>query len=336
METLISCLTPPGKAAIATLGVRGSLAWTITYKLFKPRGGALPDEPIVGKYWYGKLGIEHADDVVLAVKEDGVELHCHGGVEVVRMIQELYEERGAAVVPWQQWVADSSGVAALLAQAPTARTAAILLDQADGAWQRAVERIEHGDAAVLRRLRELIPLGQHLVTPWKIVLAGAPNVGKSSLMNALAGFTRSLVAPTAGTTRDAVTVNLAIDGWPVAIVDTAGIRESTSDLERHGIERARNAAMGADLRIWLLDGSTAPVIPAELAGWILVINKIDLPPGWDWARALPALRISALTHAGMVELCEAISRRLVPNPPQPGEALPATAEQAAWIHARNG
>ena len=331
METLISCLTPPGKAAIATVGVRGPLAWPITRQLFQPRTGELTDAPAAGKYWYGKLGFDHADEVILAVQADGVELHCHGGIEVVRMIQDIYVERGATRVSWPVWRADPSGIAELLAHAPTARTAAILLDQADGAWQRAVEQVERGDAALLQRLHDLMPLGQHLIPPWKVVLAGAPNVGKSSLMNALAGFMRSLVAPTPGTTRDAVTARLAIDGWPVEITDTAGLRESASDLEQQGIERARAATHAADLRVWLFDGSRAPIFPEASDAWMFAINKIDLPAGWDWTSAPQAVRISARTQAGMTELCAEISRRLVPHPPQPGEAAPVTAAQVEWV-----
>jgi tRNA modification GTPase len=243
------------------------------------------------------------------------------------MIEELFRERGAVVVTWQEFVADPFLV--MLANAPTTRTAAILLDQANGAWHAC---IENGiDAAKLRRLEELIPLGRHLVEPWKIVIAGAPNVGKSSLINALAGYTRSIVSPIPGTTRDVVRVRLAIDGWPVEMIDTAGMRESSGDLERQGIERALSAASDADLRVWLLDGSVEPVFPANREAWQFVINKIDLPPAWDWD-FVPAIRLSAQTHAGLGDLCERISRHLIPQPPAPGEAVPCLAEQVDWVH----
>ncbi|MBI3823486.1 MAG: hypothetical protein HY289_12525, partial [Planctomycetes bacterium] len=84
MDTLLACLTAPGKAAIATLAMRGPLAWSITRELFRPKQGTLPDEPIPGQFWYGKVGVEHADEAILAAKEQSVELHCHGGIEVVR------------------------------------------------------------------------------------------------------------------------------------------------------------------------------------------------------------------------------------------------------------
>ena len=199
-----------------------------------------------------------------------------------------------------------------------------------------MREIEQSNGAVrtqkLQRLTELTPLGRHLVEPWKIVIAGAPNVGKSSLMNALAGYTRSVVSPIPGTTRDAVTTQLAIDGWPVEMTDTAGIRPTLSVLEHQGIQRVHAAVREADLRLWLLDGSAEPAFPEDVDGWDFVINKIDLPAAWDWQLVPSALRMSAQTQAGLAELCERISRKLVPHPSMPGEAVPCLPEQADWLN----
>jgi tRNA modification GTPase len=327
METVITCLTSPGKAAIATLAVRGPNAWEWTRSLFRPRSGPLPDEPAPTKYWFGKLGIVHADDAIVAVKEGKphpcIEVHCHGGVEVVRMVQELFVARGAVLVSWQEFV-DNAPLLDLLARATTMRTAGILLDQINGAWN-------HVLAKHTPRLAELIPVGQHLVEPWKVVIAGAPNVGKSSLMNALAGYTRSVVAPTPGTTRDVVRTRIAIDGWPIELIDTAGIRDASSEVEAQGIERARQAIDHADLRFWLLDGSIAPVFPEVPVRWQIVINKTDLPAAWDWEQARNALRVSAQTGAGLSELCEFLAKALAPHPPAPGEAVPCLPEHVAWV-----
>ncbi len=320
MDTIVACLTPPGKAAIATVAVRGPNAWSITRSLLQPTQGALPAAPPVGRCFFGRFGVDSRDEVIVAAKEDSVEVHCHGGVEVVRWIQELFVERGATVAPWQQFFA-AGPLIELLAHAPTLRTATILLDQVNGAWSSVKqERAE--------RLARLIPLGRHLVEPWQVVLAGAPNVGKSSLMNALAGYTRSIVASTPGTTRDVVRTRIAIDGWPIELIDTAGIRESGSDLERQGIERAQAAVANADLRFWLLDGSAAPTYPADRTGWEFLVNKCDLPPAWD---CRGTCRISAQSLDGLAELCEMISQTLVPVVPEPGEAVPCLPEHLKWV-----
>jgi tRNA modification GTPase len=152
-------------------------------------------------------------------------------------------------------------------------------------------------------------------------------------MNALAGYTRSIVAPTPGTTRDVVTARLAIDGWPVEMIDTAGLREAPAALEQAGIERARAALQGADLRFWILDGSAEPVFPDDEEKWHFIINKVDLSAAWDWQRVPVASRVSARTGAGLPELCQTLSRSLVPEPPAAGEAVPCLPAQIAWVRA---
>ena len=175
------------------------------------------------------------------------------------------------------------------------------------------------------------PLGRRLTTPWRVAVAGPPNVGKSSLVNALAGYQRSIVAPTPGTTRDVATTRLAIDGWPVELADTAGVRDATDMLEMQGVRMAREATAAADLCLWVLDASAQPVWP-ELQGAVqLVVNKIDLPAAWAPDEAAGAVRVSARTGRGMADLCAALSRRLVPDPPPAGSAVPFTAALAGGV-----
>ncbi len=339
--TFIACLTPPTRAAVATLAVRGPRAWLATRALFRPVRGDLPEQPPAGATWLGQLGEDVRDHALLAVQRAGplawVEVHCHGGPEVVRLVEELYARHGVQSVSWQELERQTAeppwraAVQEWLVQAPTARAAAILLDQYAGAWHRAVADVRsdlaEGRLASaserLDRLAAQTALGRHLVRPWSVVVAGAPNVGKSSLVNALAGYVRSVVAPTAGTTRDVVRVSVAIDGWPVELSDTAGIRAAAGAIEHEGIVRADAAVRGAELCVCVLDGSAEPVAPpaAALAG-ILVINKADLPAAWDWSRFPHALQVSARTRTGLGELCAAISARLVPQPPAPGTAVP--------------
>jgi tRNA modification GTPase len=196
--------------------------------------------------------------------------------------------------------------------------------------KRVIDALSQGDlkraTAILEGLLLHAPIGRHLVEPWRVIIAGAANVGKSTLVNALAGYQRSIVADTPGTTRDVVTTRLAIDGWPIEISDTAGWRSTTASLEQEGIERARRAMAEADLCLWLLDGSTEPVFPGDARTKVhYLINKIDLPPAWDWTQVPHALVLSARTGSGVTELCQAVSRWLVPAPPPPGVAVPFTA-----------
>ena len=85
--------------------------------------------------------------------------------------------------------------------------------------------------------------GRHLLTPFDVVLAGPANVGKSSLINALVGYNRAIVYDAPGTTRDVITAETAIDGWPVTLSDTAGLRDSDDPLEMAGVQTAQCAAV---------------------------------------------------------------------------------------------
>jgi tRNA modification GTPase len=339
--SIIACLTPPGKGALATLGLAGPLAWPGVRGLFQPRRGSLPAQPEAGRFWLGRVGEDITDDAVLAVRRSQsvtcIEIHVHGGREVTRWLTELFTARGLEVRHWAEYLAvvEPQGLLAALlsthlANAPTVRTAAILLDQASGvlrgALQELLAHLEAGEQdryeARLTQMRRWDRFGQHLTTPWRVVLAGAPNVGKSSLLNALAGYQRSIVASTPGTTRDVVTATLAIDGWPVEVCDTAGLREEGEALESEGIELARQTAAGADLCLFLLDASCEPVWPPpEMPNVRPVVNKIDRPAAWDLGRAGEAVRVSAATGEGLDELCAAISRVLVPHLPAPGTAV---------------
>src|SRR5580693_9083718 len=114
-----------------------------------------------------------------------------------------------------------------------------------------------------------------------VAIAGPPNVGKSTLMNQLARREVAIVSPHAGTTRDIIEVQLDLDGYPVTVIDTAGIRETDDPVEQEGVRRARARAEEADLVLWMIDAQHAGARPQETgpqetsALWI-VRNKIDL------------------------------------------------------------
>src|SRR6201991_3687144 len=108
-----------------------------------------------------------------------------------------------------------------------------------------------------------------------VAIAGPPNVGKSTLINQLARRDVAIVSPHAGTTRDVIEVQLDLDGYPVTVIDTAGIRETDDPVEQEGARRAKARAAEADLILWLADGPGEDITQGSTPVW-LVRNKIDL------------------------------------------------------------
>ncbi|MBX3485296.1 tRNA uridine-5-carboxymethylaminomethyl(34) synthesis GTPase MnmE [Phenylobacterium sp.] len=132
--------------------------------------------------------------------------------------------------------------------------------------------------------------GERVREGYRIALIGAPNAGKSTLLNALAGRDAAIVTATPGTTRDIIEVPMVLAGYKVLLADTAGLRETGDEIEAEGVRRARAWAAGADLRLWLVDGSGGETTgaPMELRpDDLCVITKRDLPTGQAgaWAAA---------------------------------------------------
>jgi tRNA modification GTPase len=117
-----------------------------------------------------------------------------------------------------------------------------------------------------------------------VAIAGPPNVGKSTLMNQLARREVAIVSPHAGTTRDVIEVQLDLDGYPVTVIDTAGIRETDDPVEQEGVRRARVRAAEADLVLWLVDAQPEKILHEGAAPVWMVRNKIDLDTGRSDAR----------------------------------------------------
>ncbi|MGQ0686292.1 tRNA uridine-5-carboxymethylaminomethyl(34) synthesis GTPase MnmE [Bradyrhizobium sp.] len=153
--------------------------------------------------------------------------------------------------------------------------------------------------------------GERLRDGLVVAIAGPPNVGKSTLINQLARREVAIVSPHAGTTRDVIEVQLDLDGYPVTVIDTAGIRETADPVEQEGVRRARARAGEADLVLWLADTAGAPVEYHGTAPVWLVRNKIDLVRIGAAAidargRPMAEFRISARSGAGLPELIEAM------------------------------
>lgn len=166
------------------------------------------------------------------------------------------------------------------------------------------ERID----SVRERISSLLagaPAGRIIREGFRVVLAGAPNAGKSSLLNYLAGRDAAIVSVEAGTTRDVVEVRLDLDGQLVLLQDVAGIREAAGLIEGEGIDRARRAMRGADLVV-ALESADAPFPPGELddlAGTVLAVwSKSDIAPIPTDSGTKYELAVSVKTGLGLPEL----------------------------------
>ena len=158
----------------------------------------------------------------------------------------------------------------------------------------------------------------------RIVIYGATNAGKSSLLNRLLGYERVIVSETHGTTRDTIEETVNLRGIPVRLLDTAGLRSSTSEVEREGIARTERSLNQADLRLHIIDRNAPrpPHFKDILANGneLVVLNKSDLPEHEDW-REFSALRISCVTEEGLEALQSEIVARIGRHHLQPENAV---------------
>lgn len=255
--------------------------------------------------------------------EDMLELHCHGGIQTVRAVLETLSKTGAAPAPAGEFTKraflngkmDLSQAEAVMdvIQAQSQSALRVALDQLGGSVSRricdaeqrlvnvraAIEAaIDYPDEAELddgftqsltdaqRALAALIDEGRRgrvLRDGLKLAILGRPNVGKSSLLNALLGNDRAIVTAIAGTTRDVLDERAVIEGVPIRLIDTAGLRDTQDEAERIGVERAKSEMQTADAVLIVLDGSV-PISEeeAELIAEtsdrkrLIVANKSDL------------------------------------------------------------
>jgi tRNA modification GTPase len=347
--------TARGRGAVATIRLQADVRrWPGIESLpfLAANGRPLGDQP-TGRVVFGRWGIDaDSEEVVICLIDDRtLEIHCHGGEAAASRILADCAQAGCRVLNWNEMVRIAQGLLEAelleaLSRATTLRTAEILLEQSNGLLRAELEFLEgeNDPEVLLTRIAALLrwsDFGLHLTRPWKVVLAGRPNVGKSSLTNALLGYTRSIVFDQPGTTRDVVTATTAIDGWPIEFSDTAGLREGLEPLETAGIERARGALAEADLPIVLIDISQPEsdddrALLAAQPTAIVVAHKCDLP-GWDGSNAWNAAAVvewrpvSSKTGDGVDLLLQAISKRLVPHCPQAGTPMPVTERQVSLL-----
>ncbi len=368
---LVAVLTPHGRGAVATVAVVGRGAVEVVDRLFHPLTPLRLAAAAEGRILYGRWGGEQGEEVVACrVAAEVVEVHCHGGVAASAALVQSLEACGAKAVSWQQLLRLSPASAAVipgqagplqnstaarligaeameaLAQCRTRKTAALLLTQAQGAMEAAVRdaqaHLAQGEVDAARSAIETLlaqaPVGLHLTQPWQVVLTGQPNVGKSSLLNRLLGYARAIVTDRPGTTRDTIAEGTALDGWPVTLVDTAGLREADDPLEAAGVALTQQEAAQADLVVLVFDasqpwGAADQELLERFPHALRVHNKSDLRTAGGEAARPAGLKVSALTGQGTEALAAAIAAALVPDPPPADAALPFTHRQVSHLEA---
>lgn len=362
-------LTPAGRGAVATIRVCGRDAESHRESIrsdsvrdsssgvnplrpldsmFRAANGAPLSEQPLFRVSFGQWGTADVEELVVCrLSATTLEIHCHGGDAAVRRILDDLVVAGCEVATWQELLRFDGVLAAecgeALSRASTWRTTKFLLEQASGVLQSAFERLaasaRTGSSEFSSQIDQLLAwadFGIHLSTPWSIVLTGRPNVGKSSLINLLLGYHRAIVFDEPGTTRDVVTGDTAFDGWPVVLSDTAGVRQTSGELESAGIELARQRLATADLVIVLIDVSQAPMSDDEqllrdYPNSLVIANKSDLQNQWHERIPPQAISVSCATGEGISELQRRIVDRLIPIVPTPGTAIPITERQVRLL-----
>ncbi len=342
-------VTAAGRGAIAAIRITGPSALEAVDQIFRSRSGRSLQRDTSGQLRVGRIGDGSGDEVVVVVESTdppSLEIQSHGGTAVSSMIQRTLAGAGIIPAPEPIMFGDDprpTRASRLVQEAwldlrsiEAPRAAEVLLDQVDGALVEELHALvamldEPTDDRVIETIERLEELqgrgrwGTRLIEGIGVAIVGRPNVGKSSLINALAGVKRSIVTDRPGTTRDVVELRTAIDGWPVRFFDTAGLRTTDDPLERQGIARTRQQLEQAEHVVVVFDRSR-PLEPEDLElldsdalrDALPVVNKVDLPRAWSSLPShRPAIAVSARDGTGLDDLIVAISRRLAPQQPDP-------------------
>jgi tRNA modification GTPase len=334
MTVLAAVTTAKGTGAISSIQLSGVGAGAIIEKIFEP-GEGKKCRFETGNILVGDIvdGGEVVDHVVVGCEgQEDYSISCHGNPIIVEMIMKLLKKYGAELVTAEKLLAvkfadeDGNTIAGecKLAQlkAVTFEGVKIIANQANAGlsktatnWlegKRSLEKIK----AECRRILANSETAGLIINGAKVVIAGPPNSGKSTLLNCLCGRTKSIVTDIAGTTRDWVVARCRTKSLMMELIDTAGLNEELSgrnDIDKESQKRALELLTDCDVVLFVLDGSTAEkqeIKFDKVKKVIVVLNKSDIgcelyeeQLGFEFDGCV---RISAKTGAGVGELVEKI------------------------------
>lgn len=305
-------LTPTGVGAIAVVRIVGPGVATFLRDCFSARA-------VEGRCVHGTLRADDQviDDPVVVLSGDGhiADINLHGGQWVVQACLDLARAHGFEIVPTLPNPASDPIEHEMLASLPLARTEQairLLLDQ-----PRRWKEFRARPAADQTLLIPSILADQSLywmLNPPKVAIVGEANVGKSTLANQLFGQERSITADLPGTTRDWVGDFANLDGLPIMLIDTPGLRHSSDSIEQSAIARSGEQIAGADLVLVVLD-PTRPLPPQReildrYPKTLAIVNKSDLPAVWE-IQSIEAIHTVAVRGEGMEHVRRCIRDRFV-------------------------
>ncbi|MGB1925154.1 MAG: GTPase [Rubripirellula sp.] len=353
-------LTGKGRGAVAVILLYGNQSREMLARCFQ---SATTSRLESGQIRYGLWGGNETDTlaaesvVVTPLSQDSFEIHCHGGSAAIERILSDLGRVGCDIVESDSGYPVSDLLIAeateVLSRCTTARTAAIAMDQQRGCmldWvQGALNHFgsDHWGSNVKEQasnMLDLAPIGRVLNEPYRVVLCGSPNVGKSSLLNRLVGYDRSIIFDVAGTTRDLLTASTVFDGWPVVLTDTAGIRSEAGRIEREGIDQAVLAANQADCLLIVHEPAvrqqddlherlTAMLNDQPSQSVVNVLNKSDQCEKHDLSMSTSYdYVVSALYGDGIDALISGVIAPLNELQPPSGAAVPVTSRQCQLLN----
>lgn len=353
-DTIVAPATPPGEGGVGIVRLSGPRAVAFLGATFRGKSNITRMES--HRLYHGHLlnrNEERVDEVLAVLMraprsytgEDVVEVHCHGGSQILRNVLDLFLEAGARMAEPGEFtrraflngrldLAQAEAVVDVIT-ARSERASRVALDQLDGHLSMKIHHFSsqlknalalleaHLDfpddevgaldlPVLLAPIRKLslqmnvlagsFAVGRVLREGVSVLILGRPNVGKSSLMNALLGEPRAIVNEFAGTTRDTLEEQLILAGLPVRLVDAAGVCYTDDPVEQEGVRRAREKASAADLILMVVDGS-CPLSDEDLLALelcqpdktLVVVNKSDQAQNCDPERLLGFSRRVAIS-----------------------------------------